>query len=270
MDNLRREGHAAGSALSAPATRSARIISDIRDLFNHPSIPSETNLTDPISSSLSNSAAATMQAPRVQRRIIARLPPTRSAEISHRGSSPIAQGTLTPKDTGSSLIDDQDSIVEAQSKDVFPGPQTSGPAGGLSLIDAAPNEASGDEEPSAPVKQSKKSLRRRKRRKEMAEQKKRDRLSADTGNEEQAVAAAAAVTFPDTKTSLPAVTAATFTPPLAAADSPLAMATAPVTESTAVLPQNVGPDREATRRGWMGEVSAHDEEIYKQIFSLIG
>ncbi|KAI4104007.1 MAG: hypothetical protein LQ345_007303, partial [Seirophora villosa] len=270
MEKTRREGHAAESVLSAPATRASRIISDIRNLFNHPSFPSETNLTDPVSSSLSNFTAATMQASRVQRSIIVRLPPSRSREIGHLGSSPIGQGALTPRDTGSTLIDDQDSVQEAQLKDIVPGPQTSGPAGGFSLDDAALSEASGDEEPSAPAKMSRKKKRRRRKRKQMTEKKKRDELSADTGNEEQPVAAAAAVAFPDTEISLSAVTAATFTPPLAAADSPLAMATAPVKESTAVPLQNVGPNRENTHRGWMEEVSAHDREIYTQIFSLIG
>lgn len=263
------EGHTAESVLSAPATRASRIISDIRNLFNHPSSPSETNLTDPISSSLFNSTAATMQASRVQRAIIVRLPPSRSREIGHRGISSIGQVALTPRDTGSTLIDDQDSVVEAQSKDIFPGPQTSGPAGGFSLDDAASSKASGDEKPSAPVQISRKKKRRRKTRKRMTEKRKRDKLRAETENEEQPVAAAAAVAFPDTERSLSAVTAATFTPPLAAADSPLAMETTPVKESTAVPLQNVGPNRERTHRGWMGEVSAHDREIYTQIFSLI-
>ncbi|KAI4088461.1 MAG: hypothetical protein LQ344_006042 [Seirophora lacunosa] len=269
MEKFRREGHAAESVLSAPTTRASRIISDIRNLFNHPSFPGETSLTDPISSSLFNSTAATMQASRVQRAIIVRLPPSRSGGISHRGISSIGQGALTPRDTGSTLIDDQDSVIEAQSKDIFPGPQTSGPAGGFSLDDAASSKASGDEEPSAPVKTSRKKKRRRKKRKQMTEKRKRDKLRAETENEEQPAAAAAAVLFPDTDISLSAVTAATLTPPLAAADSPFAMATAPVKESTAVPLQNVGSNRENTHRGWMEEVSAHDKEIYTQIFSLL-
>ncbi|KAL9007634.1 MAG: hypothetical protein Q9173_007141 [Seirophora scorigena] len=273
MEMFRREGHAAEPVLSAPATpatRASRIISDIRNLFNHPSFPSETNLTDSISSSLSNSTAAIMQASGIQRRIIVRLPPSRSGKISHRGSSPIGQGALTPRGTGSTLIDDQDSVIEAQSKDIFPGPRTSGPAGGFSLDDGASSEATGDVEPSAPVKMSRKKKRRRRTRKQIAEKKKRDKLRGETGNEEQPVAAAA-VSSPDTERCLSPVTAATFTSPLAAADTPHAMVTAPVTESTAaLLLQNAERNWESTCPVSMREASAHDTEIFTQILSLIG